>query len=361
MSERKLATVRRIDKLEPIEGADKIWKATIGGWEVVTSKDNGFKEGDLVVYLEIDSWVPHTIAPFLTKVGQHPKVYNGVEGQRLKTIRLRGQLSQGMILPLSVLNGTSAVDILSSEYDAYFIYPDEGSDVTEALGIQKWEREIPATLSGLCKGNFPSFIPKTDQERAQNLSKEIFEKNSATKYEVSVKLDGSSMTVYHNQGEVGVCSRNLNLKLDQDGNAFVDTARNTGILGALLTFDLGNLAIQGELMGMGIQKNRENLSDIRFYVYDIWDIDAQKYLTPKDRTDIIIKLIGAGFNIHHVPVLNVGVTLQDLNITNMQELLKFADGESLVNKVREGLVYKSMDGSFSFKTISNQYLEKGGE
>lgn len=100
---RQLATIRRIDKLEPIPGADLIWKATVGGWELVTAKENGFKEGDLIVYLEIDSWVPHELAPFLSK-GQEPREFEGVKGERLRTIKLRGTLSQGLILPIDTLN-----------------------------------------------------------------------------------------------------------------------------------------------------------------------------------------------------------------------------------------------------------------
>jgi RNA ligase (TIGR02306 family) len=240
------------------------------------------------------------------------------------------------------------------------------ADLTEVLGILKWEKEVPAQLAGLCKGNFPNFIPKTDQERCQNLKKEIFEVNRKKHYEVTVKLDGSSMTVYRRQDpdgelEVGVCSRNLNLKLDQEGNSFVDTANNTLLLPFLKTLNVGNIAIQGELMGVGIQKNRENLPDIQFFVYDIFDIDKQKYLTPVERTSIVDKLIRAGVNIKHVPVLYASATLDDLGIVDIQGLLKFAEGASLNNPVREGLVFKAIDGSFSFKSISNLFLEKGGD
>jgi len=101
-TERKLATIRVIDKIESIDGADKIVCATVGGWKLVTAIDNGFKEGDLVVYLEIDSWVPTELAPFLSK-GKEPREFNGVKGERLRTIKLRGAISQGLILPLNVL------------------------------------------------------------------------------------------------------------------------------------------------------------------------------------------------------------------------------------------------------------------
>ena len=103
MPERVMARVVRIDSINPIEGADQIEVAQIGGWKVVVKKGE-FQVNSLAVYAEVDSWIPHAIAPFLTKPGQFPKVYNDVEGQRLRTIKLRGQISQGLLLPLTILN-----------------------------------------------------------------------------------------------------------------------------------------------------------------------------------------------------------------------------------------------------------------
>ena len=102
MSERKMATIRRIDAIGPIDGADAIEVATVGGWKVVVKKGE-FKPDQLAVYCEIDSWIPSAVAPFLTKPGHFPKVYEGVEGEKLRTIKLRGQLSQGLLLPLTIL------------------------------------------------------------------------------------------------------------------------------------------------------------------------------------------------------------------------------------------------------------------
>ena len=95
---RKLATIRRIADIQPIEGADAIEVAVVDGWRVVVKKDE-FTVGDLAMYLEIDSWVPHELAPFLSK-GHEPREYNGVKGERLKTIRLRGTTSQGLLLKI---------------------------------------------------------------------------------------------------------------------------------------------------------------------------------------------------------------------------------------------------------------------
>ena len=101
-TKRKLACVKRIDDLLAIEGADKIEVAVVGGWKVVVKKGD-FKKGELAVYLEIDSWVPTEVAPFLTKSGHEPKDYNGVKGERLKSKKLRGIVSQGLLLPLDSL------------------------------------------------------------------------------------------------------------------------------------------------------------------------------------------------------------------------------------------------------------------
>lgn len=148
---RKLASVRRILDIQPIEGADKIVRAQIDGWWVVTAIDNGFKVGDLVCYMEVDSFVPSEVAPFLTKPGQFPKEFNGVKGERLRTIRLRGCLSQGLIIPLDGLNVAYRVE--------------DGMDLTEILKVQQWEAPIAACLAGQAEGSFPGWIRKTDQER----------------------------------------------------------------------------------------------------------------------------------------------------------------------------------------------------
>lgn len=152
--ERKLATIKRITEMREHPNADALELAIIGGWQLVTAKANGFKVGDAVVYLEIDSWVPTEIADFLSK-GKPPREFNGVKGERLRTIRLRGQLSQGLILPIPA--ELSDINLESLDED--------GIDVTDRLGIQKWERAIPGSMQGRAKGNFPTFIFKTDQER----------------------------------------------------------------------------------------------------------------------------------------------------------------------------------------------------
>lgn len=343
---RKLASIRKIDKIEPIEGADKIVKATVGGWQLVTAIDNGFKEGDLVVYLEIDSWVPTEIAPFLSK-GKEPRVYKGVRGERLRTVKLRGQISQGLLLPMSVLN-------VEQDGVVYESLADEGCDVTDELGIQKWEPEIPACLAGTMRGNFPTFIPKTDQERIQNLgdSLEQWSDPSVFTWEVTEKLEGSSMTVYQMDDYFGVCSRNMDLLKDET-NTFWMVAVRDGFERMLKTYP-GNVAVQGELIGPGIQGNIYGLTQPEFYVFDIYDIDKGEYMLPEQR-----RYYASAMGFKHTPVMESAKSLQGMT---MQDILKYAEGDSVMipigpkNREREGVVFKANDFTTSFKAISNVYL-----
>ena len=214
--ERKLATIQKIREIRPIEGADAIELAIINNWQVVVAKNVGHKVGDWVVYCEIDSFLPiREEFEFLRKSSF--KKMGDQEGFRLKTIRLRGQISQGLVLPISVLEGPDEMKIGVSQqpwgdqlqlgpYDNALVI-EEGVDVSEILGIVKYEPPIPAQLAGKVKGYFPSFIRKTDEERVQNLTKE-YEGWKAQKFYVTEKLDGSSATFYLKDGVFGVCSRN---------------------------------------------------------------------------------------------------------------------------------------------------------
>lgn len=332
-----MATLRRIDAIHPIPNADAIECAVIGGWKVVAKKGE-YQPGDLAVYCEIDSWIPNALAPFLSK--KEPKEYNGVKGERLRTVRLRGQLSQGLLLPLTVLQNDGAW--------IAGVTVDDGTDVSDVLGIQKWDVPIPAQLAGQVKGNFPSRIPKTDQERVQNLSKELGQ-YAYQVFEVTEKLEGSSMTCYMIDNEFGVCSRNMDLKRDEN-NTFWKVAIELDIEAKLRKARIDNAAIQGELIGPGIQGNIYNLTKHTFHAFDIYDIESGEYLLPESRQAVIKEL-----DIPHVPVLGY-IALQ----ADMDYLLETAEGKSLLNQdqEREGVVFKHFSVPFTFKVISNKYLLK---
>jgi RNA ligase (TIGR02306 family) len=330
---RKMATVRIVDGIAPIDGADAIETAVIGGWKVVVKKGE-FTVGDRAVYLEIDSWVPTELAPFLSK-GKEPREFEGIKGERLRTVKLRGQLSQGLLLNLD-----TALPFTNSFQD--------GDDVSEVLNIQKWERPMNAQLAGMARGNFPSVIPKTDQERVQNLVKEIAASVNL-QFEVTEKLEGSSMTCYLIDGVFGVCSRNLDLKETAD-NTFWQVARKEQIEEKMRACGDGDWAIQGELIGPGIQGNIYKLSEPEFRVFDVYNIQAGDYLMPVYRRALIDRM-----DLKHVPVLLVD---KDLGVGSVDEILQWADGASKIGAgpLREGIVFKQVDGGMTFKAISNAYL-----
>jgi len=334
--ERKLASIRKISDLRPIEGADKIELATIDGWKVVVAKDVNHKVGDLIVYCEVDSFLP--IEPefeFLRK-SSYKKMADGNEGFRLKTIKLRGQISQGLIVPLDVLLkcGVSSDDVY------------EGLDVTGTLGIVKYEPPIPAQLSGLVKGNFPSFLKKTDEERVQNLTKE-YSIYSLDKFYVTEKLDGSSVTYYVKDGVFGVCSRNLDL-LEDENNSMWKFAIESGLRDRLV--GLGkNIAIQGEIIGEGIQGNPYQRIGQTVKIFNGFDIDKYDYLSLEELLELV-KIL----EVKTVPILDLEFTLPE----TIDELLLMAEGKSVLNlkAEREGLVIRSHDRKISFKSISNKFL-----
>ena len=226
----------------------------------------------------------------------------------------------------------------------------EGLDVSEWLNIQKWEKPMNAQLAGMAKGNFPSLIPKTDQERAQNLVGEILAAAQAgTQFEITEKLEGSSMTVYQIDGEFGVCSRNLDLK-ETEGNAFWQTARRDGIEEKMRSVVGTDFAIQGELIGPGIQGNIYKLTQPEFRVFDVYSITTGAYLSPQKRRELIRNL-----GLLHVPVISVD---KDLGVGSIDEILQWAEDISLLNPTvqREGIVFKECNGGMTFKAISNKYL-----
>ena len=341
---RKLASIRRIGAVEPIPGADRIVLAHVDGWKVVV-KAGEFAPGDLCVYFEIDSFLP--VKPeyeFLRKACFRSTANLG-DGFRIKTIKLRGQISQGLVLPVA--------EVLMTE--AGLINAPEGTDLTEWLGVKKWELPGSTVLRGDAKGSFPSFIPKTDQERAQNLIEKI-RARSDEGFEVTMKLDGSSMTIYRDfEGNIGVCSRNIDLKED-DENTFWKTAKKSGVIEWLKTLPFP-IALQGELMGPGIQGNRENLPDHKFFLFDIFDIDLGRYYTPPERMEF-----GGAHGLHryieHVPVLHDCFVPGPVNCADpIAALMVIAEGPSYNHNVRrEGVVFKSWDSDFTFKVIANSYL-----
>lgn len=329
---RKLASIQKIGLIEPIEGADSIVRAGVLGWQVVIRKDE-FQTGDLCVYCEIDSLLPDKPEYEFLKA----------RGMRIRTLRLRGQVSQGICFPLSVLPEG--------------IIPEEGLDVTDLLGVIKYEHPIPANLAGQIKGNFPSCIPKTDETRVQTLQP-VLEAFANTPCYVTEKLDGSSVTYALIDGDFHVCSRNLNI-LDDGKNSLWRVAQALEVEAKLRSLGQ-NAALQGEIIGEGIQGNKYKLRGQSVRFFNLMLIDAYRFL---DYTELVHQL--NSLELSMVPVLEDNYQLE----MNIPSLVKKSIGKSVLNPQlqREGIVIRPLIeqrtalkglGRVSFKAINPEFLLK---
>ena len=238
---RKLVTIQKISEVKPIPDADFIELACIKGWQCVAKKGE-FKPDDLCVYFEVDSYLPiDERYEFLRKSSYRSNEYMG-EGFRVKTVRFRGEISQGLALPLSAFP-----EITLSE---------EGADVTDVLNVRKWEMPEQVGSAGISVGSKPFGIPTTDETRVQSMT-EFIDAFKGKPYYITTKMDGTSCTVYCNNGTVGVCGRNKEYKEDTASCAMWAYVHRHGLKDKLL-FLGENIAIQGEFCGHGIQKNRLN-------------------------------------------------------------------------------------------------------
>lgn len=378
---RKLISIQRILNIEPIENADKIEKITILGWHVVASKSEGHKIGDLVAYVEIDTQLPEIpIFEFLKD-----------RKYRVRTIKLRGQVSQGLIIPLKELEKYFNIDISNLK---------EGDDITKLIGATKydpeaekenklleqsmnknnnpihkklmkykWYRKLYSKLTIPNKSGFPSWIKKTDEDRVQVLVgkfNEIIEKNNTDTpiyFDSTEKLDGQSATYFIkkykkfgiiNKYEFGVCSRNLRLKTPTNSSYWTiakEYDMENVLKNILKQYKADNVVIQGEICGTGIQGNKYNIDGYKFFVFNLI-INGNKYRTKAARK------ILAPHKIDTVPILDTEVLLKD----NIDDIVKDAEGKSVIYKTeREGKVWRSCTGDISFKVINPKFLLKNNE
>ncbi len=177
---RKLASIQRVWKTEPIEGADRIELAYVLGWKCVVNKGQ-FKPMDLAVYFEIDSFLPIRPEFEFMRASSYRKTDLMGEGFRLRTMKFRGQISQGLLLPVSDFSGIPAGTEL-------------GADVTELLQVRKWEIEEKATTGGTVIGTLPMDVPHTDETRVQ-AEPDLIGDFAGLEYYISTKMDGSSHSI----------------------------------------------------------------------------------------------------------------------------------------------------------------------
>lgn len=361
---RKMASIQKVTALYEIPNKQKIEVAQVLGWQVIVKKGE-FVPGDHCVFHEIDCFLPmNSYYAFLGKTTK----YLGKEGYRLKTMKMSGVLSQGLALPLKHFTETVLPNMV-------------GSDVTDDLGIVKYDKEtVESTRSGnvvigAAGGKFPSFIPKTDQTRIQSLPM-FFQQYKDVEFEETLKLDGSSCTMYKKNYEptgfiaavkrffgikttvthFGVCSRNLEIKRPSASNKKSDFWTAAVKYNIEETLPEG-FAIQGEVIAPNIQKNWEKVSEVEYYIFDVFNINKQQYLLPEDRRVFVETRLPFA---KHVPVVKDRVAILQLT---QEEILNSVKGQSMnPGTISEGRVYKSLKHTnVTFKAISNDYLLRGGE
>ena len=382
--ERALAYIVTIDEIKPLEGYDRVEYARTGGWWVVVGKKDSLQVGDKCVYFEIDSKVPSTDDRFKFL---EPKKY------KIKTQKMCKVYSQGLLMPLSAFPELGDADV--------------GTDVTLPLGVtysvaednvrkaprdpsakyksmasrhqkifklkpirwmmrRKWGRKLLFVFFGKKKDKplgFPSFIRKTDEERVEN---EPWRVGDGKTYVLTEKLDGTSCTyalrrVKRKKYEFYVCSRNVrqlneNQATYHDHNIYWDMAFKYNIQAHLREYletnpDCEWVCIQGEGVG-SVQGNPLKLTEDDLYVFNFVTSNHGRFGSYDGEK--IIK----GWGMKWVPILGTGQTQ-----STMDELKAFADGKSVVNPnvLREGIVYRSLDGADSFKNVSRKYLLKNGD
>ncbi|MBL8621619.1 MAG: RNA ligase (ATP) [Myxococcales bacterium] len=330
--ERKLVSIQRIESLEPIVGADQIVKARVMGWDVVVKKAE-FAVGDPCVFFEIDSVLPDG-APWAE--------FMRPRGFRVKTARLRGVLSQGLALPVAILPADAA-------------RPAPDVDLRDLLGVTKYEPELPDSRE--VAGPFPGAVPKTDEIRLQSALGVLDELRGQPFY-VTTKCDGTSATYYRApDGAFTACSRNW--ALAPGPNPVWRAAERHRLADALPP----GFAIQGELCGPGIQRNRLGLTELALFVFSVHDVRAGRRL---DHGELVAFADAHG--LATVPIEEVVTGEPAASYPHsLEHWLERARGlyAGTTNR-KEGIVVRpltetlspTLGGRLSFKVINNDFLLK---
>lgn len=348
-----LATIQKVSKLTPIEGADLIETATVLGWEIVVKKGE-YKEGDLCTYIQIDTVVP-----------DRPEFEFLRERKfRVRTIKLRKQISQGLIVPLP-----------SGKWK-------EGDDVTEIIGVKKYEKpdnnperyekprmpkiwyrkwfyilkynflfKLFPRLQRLSRSPFPKHLVSiTDEERIQNMPK-VLNQYKGKEFVVSYKLDGSSVTIIHSKvlgkSKFRICSRRFELhdKKNDWYRVFMATRFDLEVLKLVRYFNTNDIIVQGEAIGK-FNGNHHNLQSEQIRLFNIYV--SGKRLNQRDFLQVCY-----ANNIPHCPLYKE-ITLNH----TLPEILKVSEIKDVLNPNTdvEGLVWRCVEDNMSFKVINNKYL-----
>lgn len=376
---RTLASIVEISELLPIEGADRLEVAMMKGkgWKVVVGKGD-FSVGDLAVYMEIDSFLPadderyaflkdRCLRKFVSKSGNVLR-----EGLKIKTIKLRGQVSQGLLMPLEkfpeITTRIKGLEIglpADEGQPAVIVSPLVGADVTKILHVEHYDEvkeqlqpETGSPISADAKGKFPTdYCPKTDEIRLQTCT-DYFETQKGKLFEVTEKRDGSSISfgycpLIDAEEPFMVCSRNLRLKpVKSDGTIPMmwKIVKDSGFDEKCKT--VPNLMFQAEFCGCGVNKNRDKLDGFTIEVFRIYDVAKQEFVEAGER-----KVLCDRLQIPHVPIIDARMDVFN-RFHTMDEILPFADGKTARGNPREGLVFKEVGTTHpcTFKVVSNLYL-----
>ena len=346
---RKLASIQRIWKIEPIEGADRIELAHVLGWQCVVNKGQ-FHPMDIGVYFEIDSFLPIRPEFEFMRATSYKKSDVMGEGFKLRTMRFRGEISQGLLLPLS-------------QVPQIPVETEIGTDVTELLGVKKWEIEERVTTGGTAIGTLPYDIPHTDETRVQE-EPALIQAFAGLEYYISTKMDGSSHSIGIDENGFHVTGHNYEYK-DDGASSFYELVKARDYREKMEAFakkeNLTTFTVQGELCAPGIQQNRLRLIKPEWYVFTIRENGKRVGLR---RMLEICDLLG----LEHVPIEEVGTDLPSKYPT-VEALLARADGDYPKGGKKEGIVVRPtepvfcqlINASLSMKIVSNKYLLKNEE
>lgn len=377
---RRLAYIKTVNEIRPIKKADRLELARVGGWYAVVKKGE-FNVGDHAVYIEIDSFVD-TTKPQFAFLEKDARDWRGRHGAVIRTARLQGQISQGLAIPVrnfpEVVELYSNLDLVGGSVEEW--------DLTELLGIVKYEEELHDSLKEVALGKTPAWLRGSSLTRVQELDG-LLNDYLDEEFDVTVKIDGEAMSVYHLPGTseyseskedyVGVCTDTVNWR-DHPDNKTWQLAHALGLAREVKQFAgafPGGVQIQGERCGPGVQKNRYGFKVPMFMVYGMTDIGKQVRLSPMD-----VRMYCSMHSLIPVPTLLYKTTLRAIvgDKPIIDTLVEFASGRHRIPTVRidtdpaplfnwvydgqnhEGLVFHHRKSDFRFKVISPKYLLKHG-
>lgn len=375
---RPMSYMVKIDAISPIDGADRIVAARVGGWTVVVGKDD-FKAGDLAVFFEIDTFLPEDDPRYegFVKHGVKEMIVNNVpvRGHVLRTAHLRGVYSQGLLMrPQDVLPNNIP------EYCYEKLY-ERKVNLTSLCGVREYDPILPVNSNMTFLREYDLAVaPRTDAERIENVNEDVFELIKKTDYFVSVKVDGTSITAVNDPREQGVRVFGHNYEIATDsgfGKQVYEQAEEQGIVKWLEEHP--GITLQMEVCGPKINGNRLGLKSMRLYIFSMWDTVECKYLNPYDVLPAYCVKVGSSDLVQSVaPMMPLRFLLSDYPTT--LDLIDYVDGlrGHVTDRLDEGIVVhifgkgkctneemRKIEGvlgeQFQMKVLSRKYLLRAKE